>query len=243
MRLTEEKDGLEVQNRKLAEEASYAKELASAAAIELRNLAEEVTKLSYENAKLTGDMANAKESRCQSACCQSPTLYNNFKQNTLNRVRTDGRPKKLEDELTELQKELNFRLQKESVLEKSLSEREKIEDGLRRRLDEAKKHGEHLETELASMWVLVAKLRKSSNNPEDVSPEAVHSADSSRLRMKNGYLPSNGHYDAFKDEEVHKETDMSGVLEGLKASYQKEKKRCQELESYIARLKVCLFLY
>ncbi|KAG7960452.1 hypothetical protein I3843_10G124300 [Carya illinoinensis] len=42
---------LRVQNQKLAEEASYAKELASAAAVELKNLAGEVTKLSLQNAK------------------------------------------------------------------------------------------------------------------------------------------------------------------------------------------------
>lgn len=33
LRLAEEKDGLEVHNQKLAEEASYAKELANAAAL------------------------------------------------------------------------------------------------------------------------------------------------------------------------------------------------------------------
>ncbi|XP_010521267.1 PREDICTED: kinesin-like protein KIN-7C, mitochondrial [Tarenaya hassleriana] len=53
MRLAEEKDELEEQNKKLTEEASYAKELASAAALELQNLAEEVTRLSYENVKFT----------------------------------------------------------------------------------------------------------------------------------------------------------------------------------------------
>ncbi|XP_023644849.1 kinesin-like protein KIN-7C, mitochondrial isoform X1 [Capsella rubella] len=53
MRLIEEKDELGKLNKKLTEEASYAKELASAAAVELQNLAEEVTRLCNENAKLT----------------------------------------------------------------------------------------------------------------------------------------------------------------------------------------------
>ncbi|KAG7597862.1 Kinesin motor domain [Arabidopsis suecica] len=53
MRLTEEKDELGKLNKKLTEEASYAKELASAAAVELQNLAEEVTRLCNENAKLS----------------------------------------------------------------------------------------------------------------------------------------------------------------------------------------------
>ncbi|CAA7047846.1 unnamed protein product [Microthlaspi erraticum] len=53
MRLIEEKDELGKLNKKLTEEASYAKELASAAAVELQNLAEEVTRLCHENAKLS----------------------------------------------------------------------------------------------------------------------------------------------------------------------------------------------
>ncbi|XP_010498629.1 PREDICTED: kinesin-like protein KIN-7C, mitochondrial isoform X2 [Camelina sativa] len=53
MRLIEEKDELCKLNKKLTEEASYAKELASAAAVELQNLAEEVTRLCNENAKLS----------------------------------------------------------------------------------------------------------------------------------------------------------------------------------------------
>lgn len=237
MRLTEEKDGLEVQNRKLGEEASYAKELAAAAAVELRNLAEEVTKLSYENAKLTGELAAAQEVQCRSTSCQSHASYN-FKQNTANRGRTDGGPRRPEDEIIveELQKELNARFQNEAVLKTALSEREKIEDDLRRRLDEAKQHEEDLENELANMWVLVAKLRKSSNNAEDASSEVIHLADTSQSRVRNGLLPSNDHSDMFKDDEICKKT---GTLDELRAKYQKEKRRCKELESHISRLKVC----
>ncbi|KAJ0257563.1 Kinesin-like protein KIN-7C [Hirschfeldia incana] len=53
VRLIEEKDELGKLNKKLTEEASYAKELASAAAVELQNLAEEVSRLCNENAKLS----------------------------------------------------------------------------------------------------------------------------------------------------------------------------------------------
>lgn len=213
--------------------------MAAAAAIELRNLAEEVTKLSYENAKLTGELAAAKEGH-RLTSSQSPALYH-FKQNTTNRGRSDGRFKKPEDEIIveELQKELNARCQKEAALEKALAERDKIEDDMRRRLDEAKRHEEDLENELANMWVHVAKLRKSSNNAEDVSSEVIHSADSLRSSVRNGFLPSNGHSNMFKDDETSKNRDKLGVLEELRANYQKEKKRCKELESYISRLKVC----
>src|SRR5438128_2130575 len=61
LRLAEEKDGLEIHSQKLAEEASYATELAAAAAVELKYLSEEVTRLSYKNAKLNADLADAKE--------------------------------------------------------------------------------------------------------------------------------------------------------------------------------------
>ncbi|XP_062101700.1 kinesin-like protein KIN-7C, mitochondrial isoform X2 [Humulus lupulus] len=235
LRLAEEKDGLEVQNRKLVEETSYAKELAAAAAVELRNLAEEVTKLSYENAKVAGELAAARELRCRSTCCQSPAS-NSFKQNTVNGGRPDSYPRRREDEIIfeELEKELDARCQMEAALKTVLSERDKVEDDLRRRLDDAKRHEEDLETELANMWVLVAKSRKPSNNAEE-SSEVIHLADTTQSRVRNGFLPSNGHSDMFKDDEIFKK---SGGLEDLRAKYQKEKRKCKQLESHISRLKM-----
>ncbi|XP_060673202.1 kinesin-like protein KIN-7C, mitochondrial isoform X2 [Ziziphus jujuba] len=236
VRLAEEKDGLEVHNRKLAEEASYAKELAAAAALELRNLAEEVTKLSYENAKLTGELAAKKDVHCRS--CQRSALYD-YKQNSINNARPDGRSKKPVDGalVEELQKELSIRYQKEAALETQLSERDQIEGDLRRRLDEAKQHEEDLENELANMWVLVAKLRKSGNGAEDVSPIAGHLSENTHARFRNIFLSSNGHSNMSNSDEIYKSMDKLGALDDLKASYQKERRRCKELESYISRLK------
>lgn len=57
----EEKAGLQIHAQKLAEEALYAKQLAAAAAVELKNLAEEVTKLSFQNAKLQNDLTAAQD--------------------------------------------------------------------------------------------------------------------------------------------------------------------------------------
>lgn len=59
--MSEDNSGLRVQNQKLSEEASYAKELASAAAVELKNLAGEVTKLSLQNAKLEKELMAARD--------------------------------------------------------------------------------------------------------------------------------------------------------------------------------------
>ncbi|XP_065616464.1 kinesin-like protein KIN-7E, chloroplastic [Quercus suber] len=234
VRLIEEKDGLEIQSQKLAEEASYAKELAGAAAIELRNLAEEVTKLSYDNAKLTGDLAATREAHCRSICCQRSVSYD------LKHARPDGRPRKPDNGVLveELQKELNARYQREAVLETSLSEKDQIEVELRTRLDEAKQREEDLENELANMWVLVAKLRMSGINADDFSSEGLHALNISQTRVRNEYLQSNGLSNKmFEEDEVYENMDKMSTLEESRASYLKERRRCKELESLVSRLK------
>ena len=142
VRLVEEKDGLEIQSQKLAEEASYAKELAAAAAVELRNLAEEVTKLTYENAELSGDLEAAKEASCNSNF--SPTSSYDCKQNINNSFQRDGKSKKLGNEvlIEDLQKDLNARLQREAALEAALSVKVEIEDALLKLEEQKKKEGE-----------------------------------------------------------------------------------------------------
>ncbi|XP_061341956.1 kinesin-like protein KIN-7C, mitochondrial [Gastrolobium bilobum] len=237
VRLVEEKDGLEIQSQKLAEEASYAKELASAAAVELRNLAEEVTTLTYENAELTGDVAAAKEACCKSNFCQISSY--DCKQNINNKFQRDVQSNKLGNEvlIEELQKDLNARFQREAALEAALSVKDEIEGGLRRTLDEIKHQKQDLEHELTSMRMLVAKMRMSGINIEDRS--TVHMPNDLQTKVKNG-LPSSNRYSYRKQ---YKEDDTLGsmedmiALEELKASYQRERRRCKELESRISRLK------
>ncbi|GMH29342.1 hypothetical protein Nepgr_031185 [Nepenthes gracilis] len=60
--LTESKEQLEIQNKKLAEDSCYAKGLASAAAVELKALSEEVSKLMIQNERLTSELAVLKNS-------------------------------------------------------------------------------------------------------------------------------------------------------------------------------------
>lgn len=239
VKLIEEKDGLEIQSQKLAEEASYAKELAAAAAVELRNLAEEVTKLSYENAKLSGDLAAAKETQCRSNCCQRSISYDFTQSNSIGSL-PDGCIRKTEDSLLvgELQKELNERYQREASLEMALSERNKVEGELRKQLDEAKHHEEDLENELANMWVLVAKMRKSGVNAEDMPSEGVYASTTFGVGLKSGCLLSNGHSSRISKDETFENIDGMKTLEELKVSYQKERRKCKQLESIISRLKV-----
>ncbi|KAK2659463.1 hypothetical protein Ddye_005996 [Dipteronia dyeriana] len=236
VKLTEEKDGLEIQSQKLAEEASYAKELASSAAVELRNLAEEVTRLSYENAKLTGELAAAKEAYCS---FYQRSSSHEFKQNYTNGARSDGRRKPEDGVVDDLQKELNARYQREASLEDALSEREQVEVELRRRVNEAKQREEDLENELANMWVLVAKMRKSGINAEDMSSEgADHASKISQIGVRNGFLPSNAHsFIMSKEDENCQNEDGISSFEELKANYQNERRKCKELESIVSRMK------
>ncbi|KAK4801578.1 hypothetical protein SAY86_022065 [Trapa natans] len=75
--LREQKDGLEIQVKKLTEEALYAKEVTNAAALELQDLAKEVTKLSYENSRLKGDLAEARGT--STSTTNNPKLHFGFK--------------------------------------------------------------------------------------------------------------------------------------------------------------------
>lgn len=175
VQLSEENSGLLVQNQKLAEEASYAKELASAAAVELKNLAGEVTKLSLQNAKLEKELLAARElANSKSAAVQNV--------NGVNRKYSDGsrpgRKGRVSSRLNEisamgsddfeswnldpddLKMELHARKQREAALEAALAEKEYVEEEYRKKVEEAKRREEALENDLANMWVLVARLKK-----------------------------------------------------------------------------------
>ncbi|XP_014504727.1 kinesin-like protein KIN-7C, mitochondrial isoform X2 [Vigna radiata var. radiata] len=236
VRLAEEKDGLEIQSQKLAEEASYAKDLAAAAAVELRNLAEEVTKLTYENAELSGDLAAAKETPGKSNL--SPASYES-KQNVKNNFHLDGKSKKRGNEflIEELQKDLSARLQREAALEAALSVKVEVEADLRRTIDEIKHQKQDLEYELSSLQILVSKMRKSGINVEDKS--TVHVRDDVQTKVKSGYPTSNGysHRKQYKEAETLGSMEDMIALEELRANYQRERRRCKELESHISILK------
>ncbi|OMO75581.1 hypothetical protein COLO4_26016 [Corchorus olitorius] len=173
VQLSEENSGLRVQNQKLAEEASYAKELASAAAVELKNLAGEVTKLSVQNAKLEKELVAARELAHSRGNQTVNGINRKYGDNTRpgRKARLSGRSHDLSgaagDDFEswnlvpeDLKMELQARKQREAVLEAALAEKEFIEDEYRKKVEEAKKREEALENDLANMWVLVAKLKK-----------------------------------------------------------------------------------
>ncbi|XP_010263861.1 PREDICTED: kinesin-like protein KIN-7D, mitochondrial isoform X2 [Nelumbo nucifera] len=179
VQLMEENSGLRVQNQKLAEEASYAKELASAAAVELKNLAGEVTKLSLQNARqakellAAQDMAYSRGAGMQTSNGAirkySDSKIDSIKPGRKGRLSTRGNEMHgaVYDDLEywnldpeDVKMELQARKQREAALEAALAEKELAEEEYRKKVDEAKKREEALENDLAGMWVLVAKLKK-----------------------------------------------------------------------------------
>ncbi|KAL7246233.1 hypothetical protein ACSBR2_001374 [Camellia fascicularis] len=238
VKITEEKDKLEIHCEKLTEEASYAKELAADAAVELRNLAEEVTKLTYQNAKLTADLAAAKEACCISNSFQRSASFD-VKKNSGNDAQPDACSRKPDNVLVgELQHELNTRYQKETSLVTALSESDEIADELRKRLNEAKRREEDLENELANMWVLVAEMRKSGMNYEDISSQGDHVSNNLQTVVGNRFSSSNGvSKKPYEQDNKCGNTDEKSTFEELKANYHRERRRCKELESLVLRLK------
>nr|XP_009788273.1 PREDICTED: kinesin-like protein KIF3A isoform X5 [Nicotiana sylvestris] len=183
----EENSGLRVQNQKLSEEASYAKELASAAAVELKSLAGEVTKLSIQNTKLEKELLAARQifnsrnsiAQTGSARCgkHGESLWQGRRGRVSGReieiagvVRDGFGPWNLDPE--DLKMELQARKQCEAALEAALVEKEILEDEYKKKVEEGKKREAALENDLANMWVLVAQLRKKNGAMQDLKTVA-----------------------------------------------------------------------
>uniref|UniRef100_A0A803Q9R2 Kinesin-like protein KIN-7D, mitochondrial n=1 Tax=Cannabis sativa TaxID=3483 RepID=A0A803Q9R2_CANSA len=218
VQLSEENSGLRVQNQKLAEEASYAKELASAAAVELKNLAGEVTKQSLQNAKLEKELLAAREL----ANSRSAVLHNvngaNRKFSDGNRpgrkVRPSGRANDYSSmggddfeslilDAEDMKLELQARKQREAALEAALTEKEYIEEEHRKKVEEAKRREEALENDLANMWVLVAKLKKEA--------AAVHDMNGDERQSDPSETINGGKTNDFDSATVPKEREIVEV--------------------------------
>lgn len=206
------------QNQKLADEASYAKELASSAAVELKNLAEEVTKLSVQNAKQAKEIKNLQRSRPGSRASRE---FSNFSLDETSDL--DG-----------LKTEVNVRKQREAVLEAALAEKEVIEEEYKRKLDEAKKRELTLENDLAGMWVLVARLKRGVLG---VPEKNGHDERSSNVELVNGDVREGVN-------KIEKEDGVAVLVDKLVMNNDLTKDRCKEdlksgqFEPVLVRLKV-----
>ncbi|XP_058204815.1 kinesin-like protein KIN-7K, chloroplastic [Rhododendron vialii] len=159
--LTEAKEQLELRNQKLAEDSTYAKGLASAAAVELKALSEEVAKLMNHNDRLSAELAAQKNSPMQRR--NSSTVRNG---------RRDVPPVRRQDQGSvplEFKRELALSREREHSYEVALAEKDSREAELQRKVEESKQREAYLENELANMWVLVAKLKKSHGSENDVA--------------------------------------------------------------------------
>ncbi|XP_076890770.1 kinesin-like protein KIN-7K, chloroplastic [Bidens hawaiensis] len=166
--LTESKDELEARNRKLADDSSYAKGLASAAAVELTALAEEVAKLMNHNERLTAELAAA------TAPKHSPTPRKTPPSGPTKNGR-NTRPKEQSPTQMELKRELALSREREMAYESMISKKDKKETELQQQLDESKQREKYLENELANMWVMVAKLKRPQGEETEPSESSRES--------------------------------------------------------------------
>lgn len=164
--MTDAKDQLEQRNKKLAEESSYAKGLASAAAVELKALSEEVSKLMNQNERLSSEITTLKNPPTQRRSVGTPR--NGRRESHVKR--NDQGPS-----TSDLKKELTISKERELAYETALQERDEKEAALQRKVEESKQREAYLENELANMWVLVAKLKKSQGADSDITEPAGES--------------------------------------------------------------------
>lgn len=161
--LTESNQQLELRNQKLAEDSSYAKGLASAAAVELKALSEEVAKLMNHNERLTAELAASRNS--QTPRRNSSSMIRNG--------RRESHIKRQDQSISpgvDMRREMAIIREREVAYEAALLEKDQRESELQKRVEESKQREAYLENELANMWVLVAKLKKShgveTDNPD-----------------------------------------------------------------------------
>lgn len=167
--LTEQKGQLETRNQRLADECSYAKGLASAAGSELKVLSEELTKLMNHNERLAAELAAAAPRNPPPPPRRATTAARAGRRDA-----AAAHPKRQDHPSGRRDGGAAVTFERELALEAALMERERREGELQRRVEEAQQREARLENELASMWVLVAKLKKS------------HEADASEPSMDQG---------------------------------------------------------
>lgn len=249
LQLIEENRGLLRQNQKLADDACYAKELASAAAVELKNLAEEVTKLSLENARQANELASAQEMTYfrggSGGMRKNEVAKLGRRSRSINRGNEYATmaPDDVECwnvDFDDMKTELQARRQRETALEAALAEKELLKEEYRRKFDEAKKRETALENDLAGMWVLVAKLKKGGSDMSEliVDDRSTNGKDhiNEQKDNKNDYNDELAKERQITDglikpnrEQLHRSPELEPLLNRLKAKIQEMKEK--ELDS------------
>lgn len=119
----------------------------------MKALSEEVTKLMNHNERLTNELALLKNSshRRPTNGLKVTRGISHIKQHDLTSKRDSS---------------LNY--ERELALQAALMEKDQREIELQKKVEESKQKEAFLENELANMWVLVAKLKKSQGSQTDV---------------------------------------------------------------------------
>lgn len=259
VKLEEDKEGLQNEGQQLADEAAFARELASRAVVELKNLADEVTKLSYQNAKLSNDLSTAQELAFATAAKLPPKV----KHTASKQCQTDleiSSPSPLGkhfpgsdepslngllDEIdiwrphsnknpffSDVGQELKASQEIQESLKVALMEKENKETELLKQVEESKRRETDLENDLAGMWVLVAQLRKE----QEMATKVSHNAPKQDTRSNSGGEYFQNDSKGVKVKDIYEQP--SAQLEDVQSQLRRELQRSQELETIILHLKV-----
>lgn len=116
------------------------------------------------NERLAGDLAAAAHKSSPTPRGKTGNPRNGRKESPLVK-----RKEQQDSSLMELKRELSMIKEREVSFEAALVEKVQREAELQRTVEESKEREAYLENELANMWVLVAKLRRSQGDNSDIS--------------------------------------------------------------------------
>lgn len=123
------------------------------------------------NERLAGDLAAANKNSVTPRGGNTGNPRNGRKESPL------VKRKEQDSSLMELKRELSMIKEREVSFEAALFEKVQREAELQRTIEESKEREAYLENELANMWVLVAKLRRSQGDNSDISVSETRQTD------------------------------------------------------------------
>ncbi|KAH7298031.1 hypothetical protein KP509_25G024300 [Ceratopteris richardii] len=227
MHLQEENASLRTQTDKLLEEASYAKDLASAAAVELRNLAEEVRKLSLKNSDLESKLSFLQNE------ASTRRHYDMFRSESSTEENCDGDIYDIESwhlEPADLMREIYARRSRERCLQAALAEKEEIESKLLQKLEEGRRREANLENDLAGIYAQLDIIRKEKGSIERLTGNPSSSENGWILYENDGQeIESSLLNGNFKEDRF----DVDKLEDNLKH----QKKSIMKLQAIVSRLR------
>lgn len=237
IQIAKENSELRLQNQKLSEEASYEKELSSAAAMELKNLAAEVTKLSLINAKLEKELQatrllsssiNAGNQKLNNAHRTNQRGYLSGCSNEIPMASDefDSGSLDTDDDGDDMRMELQACKPRKVTLKAALAEKEVVEREYRKKYEEAKQKEAALENDLTNVWVLVAQLKKQGTVLQESKLNGGHNED---MDQNSGVIDDFDCMDVLHD---HRQTQENSTPSNI-----------PRVEPLVGRHKVILLSY